>query len=1523
MSNSISEEVKQFLSDIGKIPANDRNLFNADYINKCELMYSKLNSNIMISKGERDVNISLINIRSIYSFFEDLIIGLSGEIRDVYIKTYQERKTEIDNLNTNDHENTKFIKFHKLIAFIITLYVKTKPPLFNFKYKVLEIQIPQIPSGLQIKSPPLTPLYRSNSIDNDSLPSTPRGGLMIRTNSRPSSRMERPESRNSLVLDCTNQATKKYFIFTIFNEKGTKQTILKKITNQENDEENDKLKRILDNTTDFKVCNLHSKEDLNYEYVSNNYCHGYICEFSKNNIVVFDRCFLSNQEMFNQNEINYINKYIIDKVNNGINTMNTSLDELLKIKSTVLKVENDLDILTVKLSKLKTNNTFLDIVKNTNVYLTLLNEFKDSSLSLHNYKLVSSIYKSKFKILNDFNEIKYYIIVKSKIWDNENKVNEPYREIRIELTSDRFIKNNILSKLSIKNIKNIKFRTFNKNILINYNNVSETLASNNDFGKNSVLLCDVVIEFKNQSYLSYMYELGKSLVNPYFHDDHKFIIDVAKLTLTKEYKNLNTYTFDEKICLTNNVVFNILFSLFNVKYNQFKDYSDLVNSVTNSEDKLYNLLVTDDEEKVYLHIGKKSLIKFLNQVINNDDNKRYHHYNFTGIPIIESNSLFFNRFFFDEVILDFNSLRFYIILKYYNSLIIDIDNFNFNYMDTIDESTLKTCGIFSNDSKIVSLKDNLNKLDNLCIYLNNKYIDKYYNMIYNNIFNTITPNQQNITKINDTVNYLINLYNSNKTKIDIIEQSYEKKDNLYNNILLFNLSNNFDKEISSILPDCVFESNKYINELNKIKKYIIQIRECVILYSNDENIFRNYLYSEYYFEYNQSDQEICLIKSFLSNRNINFDQSSEDYQKLMGYIEYNNLTDLYINFSTSIKDFIRTVKSITENCIEEYMEDLKYTSSKILTLKNGTLIVQDYKPFSISRDLFDLIDDSKYRLWETSERSISLERIKSILDHIIYVGNYNTKFIDYYIKSTLTRDDLKEFIKRRPEITTSDEKSSYEKCKKEIVEICNLIVNIKNHEKSINDEMKTEIYTKDYKKIINDQSDSITNLYIENSCIIRLIYSKYSNIKIKESYRSSNSLKDLLKNALNNIKSKIDSITQFYRGIDDINNLITYHISGFNDDIYELRNIIYKNIDTSLLKEYPSIINEINKLSEIDNTKELEKYGITNLKNIFSTISSITSNFSIENKYIVYKKAFASKLREMINDLVKHKSHNIMSKIFEFQIPELMINKDNINVKKYGYDNSLFKGLKDFKVDKYTLDKFMSYFNLIKNFIDHFSSILMLINSGPGMHILSDCIEEIIKLKTGEKQDTTLLVELIKKFFSYHSYDSIVKSDNFIYFVYIINGTFKVDEIQYFNELEGSFYQIEPDVSVDFVRNLFECMNNINMNFNYSFDILNTNLLYKMNSCVIRYIDEFYDKNELVVTDINYLELKSLNVKFITSGKIFKPLFNKLNACMIKFLEERLYNVHKLINDKFFFYIRVFLNTMDNNTILDNYILNK
>jgi predicted transposase YbfD/YdcC len=808
--------------------------------------------------------------------------------------------------------------------------------------------------------------------------------------------------------------------------------------------------------------------------------------------------------------------------------------------------------------------------------------------------------------------------------------------------------------------------------------------------------------------------------------------------------------------------------------------------------------------------------------------------------------------------------------------------------------------------------------------------------------------------------------NSFKTNMDILFPGYDtvnliniipnfetilKRNKYYNELSILSIILKFKDYISTIFrkidPLLKNDINKTMTTVEKLFNYIIMDKlapnksiEGLPSYNDLTNFINNLvnsLYNNLSFEINQI-RPVDLLKfmfdnftnilSLFNNRRktmINFSikltSNFYDYRLVNGVVTTNMRYENFSMMNTNINpDKVDIISESIKNC--DIITDLLSNSRYNLDLSDRYFIFNKF-----------------YTLLNNCNNITIYENIKKSIYYFLYINNGidKTYINNNYsiIINTIAPGTINKFKEIQSNFISGLDLLNENKDNN--INTINTLLTIDKKIKLIENTLRTK------------KNDLISN-FVEYVGVIDIIVKSY-DIK-KQSYGNENFE---FRNLIDNIKLRVDTIKLQFSMINDIEMRIILAIFLNNQQLYNIRKSVFKELGNRSEALYSIIdgaidhikyIIKLSKSKQIDNLNGYLTHGIT-IKSSQYEVDNIIRKLPPNEQDTLKKEYVKCRFISKILDLINEEVYNIKNKLFDSKIQHIILIRNDERPKFDNFGSELNIGFDSINIDNYTKNEIITLGKNITRFIDRINNSLTVIDSGPGMHLLSDMIESFIKFING-KISFDDFYETSSQFFNFNtqirkSIQDIINSLDFKSFVSIINGKFDefsdiISSISYFNKIDNvftvyelitheivsgfllSFHQIFTErvqVNIESILSIFS--KNCNKDFNIE-QLLN--ILNDFNQCIINFIDEYVDENHNVLTPSQVLEMRNIyNLK--TLSPFMKPLFMKLNKCIHITVNNYNKEFISKILDKYIMYISSFSNKFKSLKILESYMIRK
>lgn len=512
----------------------------------------------------------------------------------------------------------------------------------------------------------------------------------------------------------------------------------------------------------------------------------------------------------------------------------------------------------------------------------------------------------------------------------------------------------------------------------------------------------------------------------------------------------------------------------------------------------------------------------------------------------------------------------------------------------------------------------------------------------------------------------------------------------------------------------------------------------------------------------------------------------------------------------------------------------------------------------------------------------------------------------------------------------------------------------------------TELLVKDLELKIADIDEKILSLktklsvqFVEFITIIDLIVKKYEVRK-----KSYNDETDDFKDIIENMKMRLEFIKKSYSNIDDIDFKITLSIQEDSMDMFNKRKELFENIrfnESNFYSIIKSAFSDVRLHANLSFEKQKEKlnerlsqYGILIDDNKIDVENRIRLNFPqtkfIEVRDEYYQCRFILEMFKLLNE----EKVKTRSRLFTYSIDSIEFPKSELRKKIPGYGNELNFGFQNKTVDQFTKQKLASLSKNIYELINIVQNAMSkVIDCGPGLHLFSDSIENMISFLTLDPKSENVpdvyskFVESFNRFLTFNkkinrSVSSMIESSDFRVFVSILNGKMKeisdiTKIINYFDTLPSPFH-IYENITVNLVRGIlvtFEELSSMDtipktstvlekislmcgVSVNLSEQI---NVLDELNRSCINFIDEYYDDNGVMMNDEEVAA--NYNAVLTTRSNYMKPLFVKINRVVEKFIESEYSLFEETFIKRFVSYSELFSDKMSKISNLEKFMLKR
>lgn len=501
------------------------------------------------------------------------------------------------------------------------------------------------------------------------------------------------------------------------------------------------------------------------------------------------------------------------------------------------------------------------------------------------------------------------------------------------------------------------------------------------------------------------------------------------------------------------------------------------------------------------------------------------------------------------------------------------------------------------------------------------------------------------------------------------------------------------------------------------------------------------------------------------------------------------------------------------------------------------------------------------------------------------------------------------------------------------------------------------------KEIESDQQKLI-DIFIEYASVIDVIISSYKSKK--QSYDKKNSE---FEESIKDLQTNLQQILKDYAMVDNFDVKMILSIFSHNKNIYTIRQRIFNefgfNADNIDLMNDATIyaINEIftsnyksNKVDQMKNIDSiLRAYGLRYISKVYELENFLTTIFDQAEKRRIKMIFIACKIAGGLFDFISDELIRIKDVMFDknlqtfsvYTLEEKQKTEDHNKILNYALNTGI-------KIDSFTKNEIKTLENNITYLSKIMDESLSIIDSGPGMHTLSDCIELFIKLlgelynnNDNTKETLDDLKSKINSFIKYNrkTINDVINSINFDNFVSIINGTFSnlntiTESIPGFNSGEPVF-GTRNDVTVKFVSCIMKTLNDILLfdqiklidifnlinqygEFHFRYENFNS-LIFKLqnfNTSCILFIDEYVDDSNNIIDPESYLILRETHI-LKTRGLYLNRFYEKINFCIRRFMYDKEENFKYKCTERVRIYIELFLKKIVVLANLEKYIISR
>ena len=354
-----------------------------------------------------------------------------------------------------------------------------------------------------------------------------------------------------------------------------------------------------------------------------------------------------------------------------------------------------------------------------------------------------------------------------------------------------------------------------------------------------------------------------------------------------------------------------------------------------------------------------------------------------------------------------------------------------------------------------------------------------------------------------------------------------------------------------------------------------------------------------------------------------------------------------------------------------------------------------------------------------------------------------------------------------------------------------------------------------------------------------------------------------------------------------------------------------------------------------------------------SDIENITRDIPRKKNIEISEIFFKCKYAYEVFNKLKIIMSNIQRKMCNNTVPELKIPLREDQPKIKGYGDVINQGITDLKVDEFTNIDLQTISKTCYQFLENINQGLRVVDCGPGMHLLSDSIENLVKIISchisGTSADSAIAAfkSTFKRFndITGKSVNDIIQASEFRVFVDVING--KMELLNSFKSSIPNYmttrdpFPVYDSVTTDFVSGVLLTMSElmtmesvqdqyllerISANTNKKYDFSNIQTLVEslndFNSAIIPFIDEYLDDNNQVLNDQDVLKYRS-TYYLKTSGAFMNRIFEKLNFCIRKFVDSRNSDFETRVIERFSIYIELLSSKMKSLSKLESYMIKR
>lgn len=498
---------------------------------------------------------------------------------------------------------------------------------------------------------------------------------------------------------------------------------------------------------------------------------------------------------------------------------------------------------------------------------------------------------------------------------------------------------------------------------------------------------------------------------------------------------------------------------------------------------------------------------------------------------------------------------------------------------------------------------------------------------------------------------------------------------------------------------------------------------------------------------------------------------------------------------------------------------------------------------------------------------------------------------------------------------------------------------------------------------IKSKESILTVNFVEYVALVDIILKSYENRK--KSYGSDDSDFNEL---IENMKLRLESIKNSYEKVNVPE--IKIILSFFNDnfEIYKIRKSIFSDFKftaerigefnslVSSAVEYIKIYGKLPRSKQIESlNNKIASFGIsvkTTLSELENAVRSQLPSQQEEIKKQFIKCLFANKMLNMMENEIQNTKVRLLNK----KVEPLIVPKRDEQPKIEGYGQQLNDSLTNLMVDHFTYQSLQILSKNITQFLEMYQSGLKVVDSGPGLHLLSDAIENFISfiVPSDHSSSPELFKRFVSSFKKFEKFNSscgkttndIIQSSDFKLFVSIINGKLNefssvTSSINFFDKVKNPQVEYEG-LTTKFVRGLLltfseianegvfievdtildKFSNHCETKYDYNNLSILINTIADFNVAIIQFIDEYVDEEGMILNDIQVIEYRNThNLK--TRGDFMINMFKKLNYCVKKFIKKQNEELEINIVDKFIVYSELFSKKFESLSSLEKYMIKR